>query len=80
MVGQAGGGGISLRNSSAMLRLIEHELAQTPAEDRPRAHEKWGRDDEFFVSRMIKQNKASGRKGSRTPYVLASKEVLVMTA
>lgn len=55
--GQAGGGGISLRNSTIMLSLIKQELESLPEQDRSKAHERWGRDDEFFVSRMIKHNK-----------------------
>ena len=59
-----------------MLHLIAEELSKTPEEERPNAHEKWGRDDEFFVSRMIKFNKASARAGLDLPYVFASPEVL----
>jgi hypothetical protein len=75
--GQAGGGGISLRNSTIMLHLIAQELAEVPEELRATAHEKWGRDDEFFVSRMVKHNKISMKKGLDMPYVFASKEVSI---
>lgn len=75
IAGQAGGGGISLRNSTVMLQLITQELAAMPEEKRANAHEKWGRDDEFFVSRMVKRNKVSVKNGREPPYIFASKEV-----
>lgn len=73
--GEAGGGGISIRNSTIMLHLIAQELAITPEDKRDTAHEKWGRDDEFFVSRMIKQNKISLKEGLEAPYKFADKKV-----
>mmetsp|Transcript_8144 Transcript_8144/g.13826 ORF Transcript_8144/g.13826 Transcript_8144/m.13826 type:complete len:387 (-) Transcript_8144:206-1366(-) len=73
--GQAGGGGISLRNSTLMKHLILQELSSLPEQERVNAHEKWGRDDEFFVSRMIKQNKLSVQNGMPVPYVFADKKV-----
>lgn len=73
--GQAGGGGISLRNSTLMSHLILQELSSTPEDKRATIHEKWGRDDEFFVSRMIRQNKVSLKAGQKIPYVFADEKV-----
>jgi hypothetical protein len=60
-----------------MRHLIAQELAETPEDKWASAHEKWGRDDEFFVSRMIKHNRASAKVGLETPYLFASKEVSI---
>jgi hypothetical protein len=64
--GEGGGGGISLRSRDAMLRIIDEELSLTPTNERSSAYLKWGRDDEFFVSRLLK---------NRERYILPSKQV-----
>lgn len=52
--GVAGGGGVSVRNATLMLSLLNRELASLPQSDKQSAFLKWGQDDEFFVSRIVR--------------------------
>jgi hypothetical protein len=52
--GVAGGGGVSIRNVTVMLALLRRELASLRHEEREDAFLKWGQEDDFFVSRMVR--------------------------
>jgi len=52
--GIGGDGGISIRNRTLMLEVIQYELDKhSTVEEKNNAYTKWGQEDYFFVSRML---------------------------
>ena len=52
--GIGGDGGISIRNRTLMLEVIQYELDKHDTlEEKNNAYTKWGQEDYFFVSRML---------------------------
>jgi hypothetical protein len=68
--GQGGGGGVSLRNVTAMRAILQQTLAASFSSSPPSslssstqtAHLKWGEEDVFFVSKMLQANKYAGAR------------------
>ena len=68
-----GDGGISLRNRSIMIKVLEYELAKTSDDkERDLAYKKWGQEDVFFVSRMLEMQS----KGLIDPKIATREETL----
>ena len=55
--GRAGGGGISLRNRSTMLFLLQEKVASLPISEREEAYKTWGQEDDFFVRQLLKTDR-----------------------